>query len=99
MRIAVYLGIAVSGIVYFAYMISFLTLCAPSPGKSSQIEYLMALDSPGCIVMDWVGVGLGVFNVITDFYMLVLPMFAIWQLNMSRGKKLGVSSVFLTGIT
>lgn len=39
-----------------------------------------------------------IFNCITDFLILVLPLRAIWKLQLSRQKKLVLSSVFLVGV-
>ena len=36
-------------------------------------------------------------NIITDVFMLVLPMPMIWQLKLSRSQKFGLTGVFLTG--
>ena len=39
----------------------------------------------------------GVFNVISDFVILVLPMSSIWRLQMALRKKLLISGVFAVG--
>ena len=39
----------------------------------------------------------GVANVVSDFYILTIPIFAISRLQMSSSRKLGVSAIFLTG--
>jgi hypothetical protein len=98
MRISVYLGIIISGIVYIGYMIAFLATCSPTPGKTTQMDYLLGFTSPSCLKMDQASNLLGAWNVATDLYLLVLPIYPIWQLRMPRARKLGVSAVFLTGI-
>jgi hypothetical protein len=37
-------------------------------------------------------------NIISDFALLILPIVAIWQLQLSNMKKVGVSAVFITGL-
>ena len=39
----------------------------------------------------------GIFNVCSDFVILLLPMAWIWRLKMSTQRKLGVSSIFAFG--
>lgn len=40
----------------------------------------------------------GVFNIISDFAILILPMLPIWRLQMSRRNKILMSGVFATGL-
>lgn len=40
----------------------------------------------------------GVFNVLSDFFILIFPLWAIWHLQMPLKRKLGVSIVFATGV-
>ena len=42
-------------------------------------------------------VGAG-FNIMSDFFTLVLPIYSIWHLKMAVKQKLGVSVVFATGL-
>lgn len=39
----------------------------------------------------------GVFNVITDFAILILPMYSIWKLQMSLRNKILITCVFAIG--
>ncbi len=39
-----------------------------------------------------------IFNVISDFTILLLPMRSVWKLHMPLRKKIGVSAVFSTGL-
>ena len=36
-------------------------------------------------------------NVISDFFIFVLPLPSVWQLKLTRKEKIGVSLVFMTG--
>ena len=38
-----------------------------------------------------------IFNVISEFLMLTVPIFLIWNLQMSVRRKVGISAIFLTG--
>ncbi len=39
----------------------------------------------------------GVWNVLSDFFILVFPMWAIWHLHMPLKRKLGITIVFAAG--
>lgn len=40
----------------------------------------------------------GSANVVSDVLILLLPMWAIWNLQLAPGRKLGISAVFATGL-
>ena len=39
-----------------------------------------------------------IISVVTDFYVLALPIKIVMSLNVNRGKKIGVAAVFLCGL-
>jgi hypothetical protein len=39
----------------------------------------------------------GSVNLFTDLFLLVLPLPAVYELNLPRGRKAGVMAIFLTG--
>jgi hypothetical protein len=41
--------------------------------------------------------GSGILGVLSDFYILVIPMHLVVRLRLPLGKKLGVCGIFLTG--
>jgi hypothetical protein len=47
---------------------------------------------------DKLGIATASFNVVTDLFLLVAPLPIILKLNLSLSKKLGLTTVFLTGI-
>ncbi|KAF2501685.1 hypothetical protein BU16DRAFT_613535 [Lophium mytilinum] len=51
-----------------------------------------------CLNTNAIAVSSGVFNTISDIAMVLLPQRVIWKLNMSRGRKIGLSAIFLFGI-
>ena len=40
----------------------------------------------------------GVFNVVSDFAILVIPIFSVWDLRLPQKKKLGLLAIFGTGL-
>lgn len=39
----------------------------------------------------------GVFNVISDFAILILPIRSVWKLQLPLKKKIGICAIFATG--
>ncbi|MCJ1372609.1 hypothetical protein MMC20_003834 [Loxospora ochrophaea] len=56
-------------------------------------------DIPGrCLNTISIGIATGIFNIVSDFMVLVLPQRIIWNLQGPFKKRLGVSAIFLTGV-
>ena len=95
-RISAWLGIAVTGLFYFASLIAELALCAPR-GEQTQLAYLTVLATPQCQQNPAAILSVGIMNVISDVYLLLLPLPVIWGLQLPTMSKLGVLAIFLTG--
>lgn len=95
-RYLVFAGIFITGGFYFASMVVFLARCAPRDGHS-QFAYLSALLSPRCVQTRPVITTLGVFNVVSDLYLILIPLPAVWSLQLPLRKKIGLATMFLTG--
>lgn len=89
-------GIVTTGLFYFASMVAFLVLCSPQSGHS-QIAYLTALASPKCSKSMPLATVIGAVSVASDLYLVVLPLPAVWSLQLPFHRKIGVSAMFLTG--
>ena len=61
------------------------------------MDYLVALISPECSRSHPLIVIIGVANLVSDVYMILLPLPAIWGLNMPTKRKIGLSTAFMTG--
>ena len=93
-RSLIYLGVASTLAFYLATSVTFGVLCIPRPSET----WLEADFSTRCrhsIVMTYIQ---GIFNVVSDFYILVLPMPVVWNLQMPLRRKVGVSVIFMTGL-
>jgi len=40
----------------------------------------------------------GIFNTMSDFYVLAIPLHMVWGLNLPLHRKVGVSAIFLAGL-
>lgn len=81
--------------VVFGYLFSnFLILlfgCTP-------ISKYWENDTPGhCIDLKKSATVYASMNVISDFFIFVLPLPSVWHLKLTRKEKIGVSLVFMTG--
>ena len=81
------------GVIWFnlLYCIALvLTVLLQCVGKSVKPRH-------GCIDRYAVLVIASIINVVTDLAMLAIPLSAVWDLQMPRKRKLGLSIVFLVG--
>lgn len=78
-------------------MIIFIVYCGPKHGQS-QLSYLSALASPRCTQTRQLVLALGIINVISDLYLIALPLPAVWALQMPLRRKIGVAAMILTGL-
>ncbi|KAL8870385.1 MAG: hypothetical protein Q9198_007641 [Flavoplaca austrocitrina] len=96
LRLLVYLGIVVNGIIYLAITIAMAASCAPKHGYT-KFDYLSAITADKCARNDYLNTWPGLFNILSDFYLLILPLPAVWGLQLPTRKKLGICGMFLTG--
>ena len=87
-KIWVYIGIIMTLLNHVIGTVLAITLCIPSDpvGYSKCSHKLSLLD-----------IVISVINIISDFYVLVLPLLVISKLQMRRNQKIGVGAVFCTG--
>ena len=91
---ASWIGIVLCTIYYTVLIIWPFAVCLPKPGQSAGT----ALITKGCDnqrTLAWAKVP---FNIVTDFYLVIIPVPVIIKLQMSRAKKLRVCVVFAFGL-
>ena len=93
-RYLVYLGVGSVDAMYTASMIVYGCLCLPRRGQSWIEAGLSSQCHTMSIMIDYVR---GPFNVLSDLYLLFLPLPAVWQLHLPLRKRLGLAGIFLTG--
>ncbi|KAI4286863.1 MAG: hypothetical protein L6R35_003883 [Caloplaca aegaea] len=90
-----WLGITVTGLFYFSVTVARIALCAPRGGDS----YIEAFSTARCHSTKKVGIASGSFNVVSDIFLLALPVPCVWKLSLKRKQKMGVIAGFMTGIS
>ena len=92
-RYAIYFGIIANLIFYMVTTIFFGVWCIPRPEQT----WLESSQTPRCqqsVIMDYPQ---GIFGVISDLYIFVLPMPNIVKLNLPYRKKVGIAAIFAVG--
>ena len=95
LRYLAWFGMTFHGLFYTAAMIVISVTCSPRTGQE-RTDWLAATISPKCPYMLLPTVS-GAVNVLSDFYLLILPLPALWRLHLPTRKKLEVLAVVLTG--
>ena len=93
-KIAISLGILVNSIFYVASCIVLITLCLPRRGES----WMSTSYAARCKPASKIGNVQGVYGVISDLYIFILPLPVLWNLQMPLRRKLGISAIFCTGL-
>jgi len=94
MLYVIYIGIGISFLIYWAILPLDLYLCFPRPGELWTDASL----GEACGHEEKYSIILGTWNSLVDIYLLVLPIPVVWNLKMSIGRKIGVLSLFMTGL-
>ena len=87
-------GIIVTGLFYGSSSIIKLALCVPRGDEN----YIDAFSSRRCNKTKVLAIFGGVFNILSDLYLLVLPIPGTWKLQVPPRKKCAIMAVFMTGI-
>lgn len=97
-RWLVYGGIIACGLFYSASIVGNCVLAMPTPGQPNDNMAWFLRVSKTKYKLWAIPIAQGVFGLLSDVYLLVIPLQMIFQLHFSLGRKIGVSSVFLIGI-
>ncbi|KAI2615507.1 hypothetical protein GGR54DRAFT_292718 [Hypoxylon sp. NC1633] len=96
-RYMIWAGMAAVTTFCVVFVILDIVACAPWPSEQGNWIAPSLLDRCDRIAVDLITAG-AYFSVITDFYILFLPLHQIPKLGLSRKRKIGVSLIFLTGL-
>ena len=78
---------------YIATSVSLFIFATPGKGQTVNTVILPNLEP-----LKELGLALGVFGVVSDFYILLIPITGLIQLQLEWRRKVGVMLVFLTGL-
>lgn len=92
-RICVWIGVSVAATFYITVTIAGLVLSTPWGGENWIADIL----SHHYWLYEKFAIPTGVIGMIADWYLLILPIPAVWGLQMSTRKKIGILMVFMTG--
>lgn len=88
-------GVAVVSLFYVISIIVLLEACVPRSGH----DWLETTFTGTCTpVQNGLSKGSGVFGLISDLYILAIPLWLVSQLTLQMSRKVGVMAIFLTGL-
>ena len=95
----VWVGIVLNIGFYTTYAIYVGVLCSPAPGKNwNDLLVAQFIGENRCAsTIQFALIQSGV-SIASDFYLLLLPIPAVWQLGLQPRKFIGVVSIFATGL-
>lgn len=95
LKCLVWAGILLAAMFYGSMIIVFSLICTPRNGES----YTEAYQTASCGKGPDVSLAAGIFNMISDIYLLLIPIPAVWRLKLEKKRKLGVLIIFATGFS
>ena len=78
---------------YTAFLLVGAISCTPRSGET----WIVAVVSKRCGRNLTLGYVIAAFNVLSDFYLLAIPVPVVWKLQLPLRRKVGVSAIFMTG--
>ena len=94
LKIGIIGGAAVVTCVYTAFTLASLIGATPRPGQT----WLENSDSPNCNICIKLTVPLAAWALVSDVYILLLPISGVLRLQLSPKRKFALLMVFMTGI-
>lgn len=99
MRFGCTIGLVIIIAFQCSLAIAFGAMCGPAASTAhSQLDFLEAFVSDKCDSTRILVVVQGAGSVIIDLFLLILPIPAVWSLQMPFKRKIAVLSMFLVGI-
>ena len=98
MRLWAWGGLVATGLFSLGAMWVEIRVCALPADTSSVHEWLSTMSSLLCVLDQSPSYQMAAINVATNVFILVLPLPAIWSLQLKVGKKLGITAIFMMGL-
>jgi hypothetical protein len=100
LRILCWVGLSVTFVFYTVSLVLNAVPCHPRGGHD-RISYLAGMANRQCAgsstLLQRTSLATGTFGVISDLYILIMPMPAVAKLQLGRRRKLGVYLIFSSG--
>lgn len=93
----VWAGMAAVITFCIAFVIIDTVACTPLPSEHGDWLAPSLTERCGPIVVKLI-TGAACFSVITDFYILIIPLHQVPKLSISKARKIGVTLIFLIGL-
>ncbi len=93
-KIAIYLGIIVNFLFYAATTIFFGVGCVRRP-NTSWLGTALTARCHSTLDMNYAQ---GIFGIVSDLYIFILPFPPLWKLQLPLRKKVGICAIFLAGL-
>lgn len=90
-RFLTYFIITANLLIYAATTFTYGYLCIPRPSQSWRQRQSMHVCLDSSKPVNYIG---GIYNIVSDLYIFILPLPVIWRLHMPLNKRIGVSSIF-----
>lgn len=94
MKIAIYFSAVVMACFYLACAVAHFVFCIPR----SHEGWLSPTLVTRCYRANVFAIVQGVFNLVSDLFIFILPLPVLFRLKMSFKRKLGITAIFLTGL-
>lgn len=97
LRWTIWIGALITAVFYTTVTIVLFILTTPRHGVTLAEQYL-SLEVARTPFLIKIVVALGYFNILSDLYILVLPISGVMGLNLQPKRKVGVILIFMTGL-
>lgn len=97
-RWLIYGGITACGVFYSVCFVVILSIMIPSPNQPNTNTSWTLHYSRNSDHNENVWLAVGIFGIISDIYLLMIPIRSVYQLQLPIKRKLGVIAIFLVGL-
>lgn len=90
------IGIGFTIVSYLALLVVLITCSVPHDGEGgwSGVVFIRRVGAQATQIT----VAIGAVGTFTDFYVFLIPLIVVCGLNLSRGRKIGLCTLFATGL-
>jgi hypothetical protein len=94
-RYMIWIGAITITLFYMASLVTSMVYCIPRNGEAWVSQSAIKRCAQPCLR---ISVAQGLFGIISDFYLLVIPMLRVSMLRITIWRKVGLAGLFLTGL-